>query len=374
MIYGLFSSIVLMGVGALAVDWGRVTVAKSELKSATDAAVRAGGMALLEGESTQQILLAARDTAQSNQVDGAKIKTVGQSIQLGVYVPETKNFYATNDADVANAVRVTLTHSFNQSNTPLFFARFITGKDSTVSTSSMVMVTDVPDTFVATKFTITVPGNSGSKPGSSTPATSTPSSSTPAPSTPAPSTPPAPKPPAPTAPAPTPPAPKPPAPTAPAPKAIPKPAAPQPPTPAKAVAVDEVDDADVEAFGADKNNDDPVKSREVQPPPQPAPQQSKPPAPRPPPVPKPAPPQSPQSINPPASNAPASNAPASNAPASNAPANKPPANSTPPSSTPASSTPASSTPGSSFNNPGSTTEVIQVTQPSKKKKVMITVN
>ena len=190
MIYGLFSGVLLMGIGALAVDWGRVTVAKSELKTASDAAVRAGGMKLLEYGSTQEILFAARDTVEKNTVDGSQITANGETVQLGVYVPETGNFYLTNDSKIANALRVTLIHKFDDSNMPLFFSRFLTGQDQSVSTSSIVMVTDVPEKFVASQYTVTVAGNKGSTPATSTPQTA----STKSKPSPTPTLPPTPKP------------------------------------------------------------------------------------------------------------------------------------------------------------------------------------
>ncbi len=172
LIYATFSLILILGICVLAVDFGRVTVARAELKTAADAAVRAGGMRLIEGGDITSVLAAANLIITRNTVDGSSVKTRTGSVRIGVYDPASKRFFETNDIKLANAVSVTLEHSFARDGMPLFFAQLLTsGQDSTVRSESLVMLSGVPAGFNVATFTTTTPGSNTSTPPSSTTST-----------------------------------------------------------------------------------------------------------------------------------------------------------------------------------------------------------
>jgi len=179
LIYATFSIILILGICVLGVDFGRVSVAKAELKTAADAAVRAGGMRLIEGGDIASVLATANQIITRNVVDGSALKTRTGSVRIGVYDPASKRFFETNDIKLANAVSVTLEHSFARDGMPLFFAQLLTsGQDSIVRSESMVMLSGVPAGFNVATFTTKTPGtNTSTLPSSTTSTVKTPASS-----------------------------------------------------------------------------------------------------------------------------------------------------------------------------------------------------
>jgi len=168
LIYTTFAIVLIMLFCMLGVDWGRVSVVKAELKTAADAAVRAGGTRMLEGGDIASVLAAANQIITRNVVDGSNAKARVGSVRVGVYIASTKQFFITNDPLIANAVSVTLEHRFNEDSIPLTFARIFTGQDTIVRTESLVMLSDVPGSFDVRKFTTNTPGTSASTPPTST--------------------------------------------------------------------------------------------------------------------------------------------------------------------------------------------------------------
>jgi hypothetical protein len=79
--------VVLIGSAALAVDIGRIKVAKSELQKAADAGALAGAIALGQGSPcpnwSNNVEGTARDTAQENRVDGSLVASV--QVQTGYW-------------------------------------------------------------------------------------------------------------------------------------------------------------------------------------------------------------------------------------------------------------------------------------------------
>jgi Putative Flp pilus-assembly TadE/G-like len=166
LIYATFSIVLILALCILGVDWGRVTVAKAELKTAADAAVRAGGMKMLEGAPMSDVFAAANQIIAQNKVDGVNARVRANSVQIGVYLPATKKFYPTNDPAIANAISVQLEHRFSESSLPLIFASIFNNGDNIVRTESMVMVSDVPGSFDVKQFTVNTPGSQTNTPGS----------------------------------------------------------------------------------------------------------------------------------------------------------------------------------------------------------------
>lgn len=118
--------IALLAVCSLAVDFGRVQVAKAELRRAADAAARAGAAGLPDPTETTRL---ARTFAQANTADGQAISVVdAQDIEVGTWNAWTRKFTKLIGADLAgaDAVRVTLRRTAQRGNAvPLTFGRLI---------------------------------------------------------------------------------------------------------------------------------------------------------------------------------------------------------------------------------------------------------
>ncbi len=159
----------LLIIIALSVDFGRLLVAKNEIDTAVNAAVRAGGTRILEGATYADVLATAKSVAESNKVDSAAVKIKPAGIKIGVYVPATKQFYETTDMSVVNAIRVSVDHSFDNDSLPLFFWKFASGgADKVIRKTQTIMVADVSPTFITKVINTTTPGTTTTTPGTTT--------------------------------------------------------------------------------------------------------------------------------------------------------------------------------------------------------------
>ncbi|HEX8341184.1 MAG TPA: TadG family pilus assembly protein [Tepidisphaeraceae bacterium] len=110
LIYAVFATLAIAGMAALAVDWGRVQVVKSELQAAADAAARFAASGLdnsLYGQSAAPSNAAA--VVAQNKANGRAIvfdKTA--DVELGDYDLSKREFKPKSDLDKCNAVRVTV--------------------------------------------------------------------------------------------------------------------------------------------------------------------------------------------------------------------------------------------------------------------------
>lgn len=97
----------MMGLSVLAVDWGRVQMAKTELRRSADAAARAGAAYL--GQDPNLVIAAAVDFAAKNQVVGTTVTLdPNADIEIGTWNVATKTFIplAPQNRVYGNAVRV----------------------------------------------------------------------------------------------------------------------------------------------------------------------------------------------------------------------------------------------------------------------------
>jgi Flp pilus assembly protein TadG len=96
----------MLAFASLAVDYGRVQVAKTELLRAADAAARAACAKLDSGVSAAQS--AATSTAAANTCDGTAVNVTNADIEFGSYNTATGDFTVLTGAAAsnANAVRV----------------------------------------------------------------------------------------------------------------------------------------------------------------------------------------------------------------------------------------------------------------------------
>src|SRR5437667_7679890 len=98
---------VLAAMASLAVDYGRVQVAKTQLREAADAAARAGASALGSVNNVQDL---AAQLAASNTCDGSSVsidKT--QDVEFGDWDPTARTFTVLSGANrnYADSVRIT---------------------------------------------------------------------------------------------------------------------------------------------------------------------------------------------------------------------------------------------------------------------------
>lgn len=93
----------LLSIASLAVDLGRVQLAKTQLRSAVDASGRAAGITLIEGGSTNSIRSAAKAVASANLIDGTGLTLQNSDIELGRWSNGTFTVQSSN----RNAVRIT---------------------------------------------------------------------------------------------------------------------------------------------------------------------------------------------------------------------------------------------------------------------------
>lgn len=108
LVWGICCIVVLLGFGGLAVDFGRITLAQSELQAATDAAARyaAGTMRSKSGGTSAAGASASAVFAES-RIDGSTVSfNPNTDLTLGIWDAATETFTpATLDAG-ANAVKV----------------------------------------------------------------------------------------------------------------------------------------------------------------------------------------------------------------------------------------------------------------------------
>lgn len=165
LIYGFFGIVAVMLFASLAVDYGRMQVAKSEVQAAAVASARAAGQKLMNGAPMVDIVAEAISTARMNNIDGTQVTLRAGDIKLGVYFPETKTFVETSDTTVANALRIDLTHQFGRDGSPLSFVNVFSGDVRQVTARSTIMIETEGFDPSSYSYLLTTPGGSGGSPG-----------------------------------------------------------------------------------------------------------------------------------------------------------------------------------------------------------------
>ena len=169
-VYMLAGLVAIMLFASLAIDYGRMQVAKSEVQAAAYAAARAGGQTMMNGGDMTSIVADTISTARQNVIDGKQVVIRSGDVKLGVYFPDTKQFVETADTTVANALRINLTHTFGTDSGSLsFLPIFDAGPRSVTAQSTIMIETEGFDTSSYT-YLLTTPGTSGGTAG--TPGTS----------------------------------------------------------------------------------------------------------------------------------------------------------------------------------------------------------
>jgi hypothetical protein len=150
-IYLLVIFTALMGVASLAVDFGRVEVARSELQRAADAAARAGAAAL--DQDYNAVKSQARAFASANLADGTPVILKDQDIEIGIW--KNNKFYKNGNPDDINAVRITAQRTSDRGNAiPLLLGRAVGPAFCDAKVVAIAMV------HPRIEYTFSVPGTS----------------------------------------------------------------------------------------------------------------------------------------------------------------------------------------------------------------------
>lgn len=124
MVYASVFMLAIMGVVSLAVDWGRVQTAKTQLQSAVDCAARYAVTGLADGTAVTK----AQNAAAENSVDGSTLSLQAADVEQGTWNSTSRTF--TVSATNRNAVRITGYRTVSRGNAvPLIFGRAV-GRNS----------------------------------------------------------------------------------------------------------------------------------------------------------------------------------------------------------------------------------------------------
>jgi Flp pilus assembly protein TadG len=113
------SLVVIIGMGAMAVDLGYVMSTRSEVQKAADASALAAashlvqlyneqGTNLTAAEMTSAAVEAANQWSQNNTASNTNLTVASDDVVVGVWDPTNKTFTAGGSADEINAVKVTV--------------------------------------------------------------------------------------------------------------------------------------------------------------------------------------------------------------------------------------------------------------------------
>ncbi|GIW77494.1 MAG: hypothetical protein KatS3mg104_2557 [Phycisphaerae bacterium] len=142
-IYATFATFAIVGFTALAVDWGRVQLTRSELQAAADAAARyaAAGLHNTIGGVSAARMNASAVVAQ-NKADGRAITfDPDQDMEVGIWNASTRTFIPSNDLYSVNAVRVTLKcDQDRQSAVPMTFLSILGQPYANVTATSIAAI------------------------------------------------------------------------------------------------------------------------------------------------------------------------------------------------------------------------------------------
>ena len=127
LLYSVVMMVTLMAISSLAVDWGRVQMVKTQLRTAVDAAARAGASGLEIGVA--EALSRARATARANKADGASVDLdANLDVELGLWNATTRKFTKLTGAAQAgaNAIHVIARRTEERGNAVrMTFAHFV---------------------------------------------------------------------------------------------------------------------------------------------------------------------------------------------------------------------------------------------------------
>lgn len=150
-IYTMFALAALLALASLAVDYGRVELAKMELSRLADASARAAASEMSNGISSAR--QAAKSVALLNPVDENALSLVDSDITFGTWDAQTKAFTPVADGNFAsaNAVRVTATRSAaKNAAVPLLFGQLVGKSEIDVAYASVASCGGTSNSATAT--------------------------------------------------------------------------------------------------------------------------------------------------------------------------------------------------------------------------------
>jgi Flp pilus assembly protein TadG len=143
LVYVIATMTVMLAFCSLAVDFGRVQVAKTELRRAADAAARAGAAYLNANDpnETYDVDTAAENIAAKNKVDGTPLTLGSGNILIGSWNTSTLTFTqggSTDNVTTFNAVEIVVQRSAANGNPiPLLFGSILGVKSCDVTATSI---------------------------------------------------------------------------------------------------------------------------------------------------------------------------------------------------------------------------------------------
>ncbi len=140
LIYIAMSMVVLCAFASLAVDLGRVQLAKTELRRAADSAARYAAMSIPDGTSI--VIANAKDAANDNTADGTTVVLKNSDIEFGTWSITNKTFTVLTGSarSGANAIRITTRRTAATSNAvPLSFGQILGKPSCDVTAQSIAM-------------------------------------------------------------------------------------------------------------------------------------------------------------------------------------------------------------------------------------------
>jgi Flp pilus assembly protein TadG len=146
MVYVILTMGVMVGFCSLAVDFGRVQCAKTELRAAADAAAQAAASCLPQGNSVAQSEAIA--IAAANKVDGSPLALTTPNVLIGSWNTSTNKFTSGGSADditTYQAVQVAANRSAaNRNAIPLMFGIIIGMPTCNVTTTVVAALMTQP--------------------------------------------------------------------------------------------------------------------------------------------------------------------------------------------------------------------------------------
>jgi len=144
LVYTMLTVIVLMAATSLAVDWGRVETAKTELQNATDAAVRYAVSGISDGTYSTKAIAAAAN----NNVDGVPLTLLASDIDIGYWDTSARTFTANGTPQ--NAIRVSGHRTAARgTGIPLLFAKAIGRNTCDINTTSIASMDGMPYALIS---------------------------------------------------------------------------------------------------------------------------------------------------------------------------------------------------------------------------------
>ncbi len=148
MIYAVIAMVALCAFVSLAVDFGRVEVAKTELMRAADASARAAAAEMKKGSDLTTIQNAAVAIAAANKCDSTSIALDSTNdLQFGTWDSSTGSFTALANTSYtsANAIQITARRTSARGNPiPLAYGRILGLANCDVKASAIAYVPDPP--------------------------------------------------------------------------------------------------------------------------------------------------------------------------------------------------------------------------------------